>query len=304
MFGAPYQSMNELLIPVASIIVVVLSVFATLFLFWRACRHELFDNEQIFDIVLIGSLGGLIFGRIIGFLLLFETYGASFNKLVFFHLYPAFSFWGYVLGAFLAVSIFLRHKRTSVWSFFDLAAAPIIFGLFLTTFLKGIIDTLDSVFDYRLYILAFIYFVFFFALKRLATKKRHLGYFACLFLTLTPLINIAFMIVQNGPGKFSTPDKYLGYLLLAALLFGLFCWYRVAGRKLRVDIKLIFGFVFLRALGFLRVIKSPDEAGKVSKFVIYSPYSIGRGILLLLRGFFKEIKEGMLEFFYILGFKR
>jgi hypothetical protein len=296
--------MNEILITIASVITIVVSVFLAFFLFWRACRHELFDNEQIFDIVLIGSVGGLFLGRVVGFLLNFEVYGLSFYKFFFFHVYPAFSFWGFVIGAFIAVSIFLRHKRTNVWSFFDLAAAPIIFGLFIDAFFNGLLGYFNTGFVYSSLVLAFFYFLFFFILKRLASKKRHIGFFACMFLVFCPIINGVYLIVTKSGIKTNVSDLYQLAVLFGVLLLGIFSWYKLAKRGLTTDAKLIFGLVFLRLLGFLRAVKSADEAGRASRTVIFSPYSILKGFLVLLRGLFREIKLGFVEIFYILGIRR
>jgi len=297
-------NMNQLLLPVAYIFIFTLSIFVALFLFWRACRHELFDNEQIFDVVLIGVFGGLVLGRIVGFLLNFNVYGLSIYKFLFFHVYPAFNFWGFIIGAFLSIAIFLRHKRTNVWAFCDLAVAPIVFGLLAESLLLGLLGYFKSGLDYRLLVLSAIYFLSFFILKRLATQKRHIGFFACLFFVFTPIINAVYLLVSKWGSHVSVSDLYQLALFVGVSSFGMLAWYRLAKRKYKADVRLIFGFVLLRLLGMLRVVKSPDEAGRVSRTVIFSPYSILRGFLLLLKSLIREIKLGILEFFYVLGIRR
>lgn len=296
--------MNEVLVTVLNILSIFLSVFVAIFLFWRACRHELFDNEQIFDIVLIGGIGGLILGRVVGFLLNFSSYGLSVYKFLFFHVYPAFNFWGFIIGAFLAISIFLRHKRTSAWAFFDLAAAPIVFGLFLAAATSGLIGFFRSGISYQSLVLSAVYFVFFFILKRLATKKRHVGFFACIFLVICPILNVVYWLVLYRGQPTKIADLYYLAFLCGVSIIGAFFWHRLAGRKFSADSRLIFGFFFLRLLGFLRAIGSADEAGRIAHTVIFFPYSILKAFLLLLRSLIREIKLGFVEFFYILGIRR
>lgn len=296
--------MNEILISVLFLFAVFVSIFLALFLFWRACRHELFDNEQIFDILLIGSAGGLLAGRIVGFFFNFQTFGFSLYKFFFFHVYQAFSFWGFILGAFLTICIFLRHKRTSVWAFCDLAAAPIVFGLFFHSLAFGLLSYFKTGFDFPLLGLSLFYFIFYFTLKRLATKKRHAGFFACLFFVFCPIFNILYLLLTKKWSSIEVGGLYELVFLGGIVLLGLFSWHRLAKRKLSEDVRLVFGFVFLRLLGFLRAISSADEAGRIARIVILFPYSILRTFLLLLRGLFREIKLGLVEFFYILGIRR
>jgi len=296
--------MNQILFSAVNPLIILISIFVSLFLFWRACRHELFDNEQIFDVVLIGSIGGLLLGRIIGFLLNFDSYGLSFYRFLFFHVYPAFNFWGFIIGAFLAVSIFLRHKRISVWAFFDLAVAPVVFGLFLASLFNAILGYFKSGLNYQSLVLASAYFIFFFILKRLAIKKRHVGFFACIFFVFCPAINALYLLFSKRGSGIDLANLYQLALFVSVSFFGIFSWYMLGRRKFKSDSRNIFGFVFLRALGLLRTVKSTDEAGRVSRTVIFSPYSILKRFLLLLRSLIREIKLGFVEFFYILGIRR
>jgi len=125
-----------------------------------------------------------------------------------------------------------------------------------------------------------------------------------LFFVFTPIINAVYLLVSKWGSHVSVSDLYQLALFVGVSSFGMLAWYRLAKRKYKADVRLIFGFVLLRLLGMLRVVKSPDEAGRVSRTVIFSPYSILRGFLLLLKSLIREIKLGILEFFYVLGIRR
>lgn len=282
---------------------IFLGIFGAVFLFWRSCRFELFTSEQIFDTLLVAVLGGLFSGRVVGFLINSQEYGLSIYKFLFFHIFPAFNFWGFILGCLVSAAVFFRNKKVSVFSFFDLAAGPIIFGFFIYfLFLQLANFERTNKLDLS-FLISATYLMLFFALQRLASLKRHLGFFSCYFLVFFPLVNLLFFLLFRFKNLKGTSELYENGLNLAVMLFGLALWYRLGGRSIKKDIKFITGFVFLSMLEFIRTIRSVNEAGKLSKALILAPYTIFMGILVLLRSISKEIRLGFEQLLYALGIK-
>ena len=284
---------------------VFLAIFWAVFLFWRACRHEFFGNDQIFDTLLVAVLGGLFFGRITGFLINFEEHGLSAYRFLFFHVYRAFNFWGFILGCLLATAVFFRNKKISVFSFFDLAAGPIIFGLFVYfLFLTGAVYLSTGKVDLPTLVFTVSYLLLFFVIERLTTLKRHTGFFTCYFLVFTPVTALLHFLVFELNELYKVAKIYENVLTMTVVIFGGILWYRLSERHIRKDVNQAAGYIFLRLAGFMRTITSVNEAGNVSKALIIAPYTILHGILVLLRSLVKETKAGLEQFYYALGVKK
>lgn len=291
------------LVTPTTVLGVFLSILAGIFLFWRGSRHELYSNEQIFDFLGIGLLGGLVGGRLLVFFLNPGTFHFSFPRLVFFHIFPGFNFYGFILGLMLATAVFLRGKRVSVWSFFDFAAGPILFGFFVNSAFHAMAAGLSGKQNPVFMASAVFYLLSFAVLKRFATLTRHKGFFSCYLLIVLPVWDIFKFLLANW-------NKLNGALYLeiavpiGVFLFGILAWYALSKRKLKADLKKISSSLFLKVLAFFRIIRSADEAGKIAKGLILIPFFISKGILVSLRKLFREIRLGFWEFIYVLGFRR
>ena len=93
--------------PILTISVLFLAIFWSVFLFWRACRHELIESVLALDTIIVATLGALIGARIFDFLVNISSTGLSIAKLVFFNVYGRFDFWGAIFGGGIAAFIFL-----------------------------------------------------------------------------------------------------------------------------------------------------------------------------------------------------
>ncbi len=296
--------LTQLAIPI-EVFGVLFAIFWAVFLFWRAARIDLYSNEEIFDVLMVGSIAGLLGGRLGAYLLDFEKFKFSFEKLIFFHIYPGFNFYGFIVGALLAVSILVKRRRQNPWKFFDMAASPLIFGLTIFsgfTWLSFYFGT--GKVDYVLLFKTIALFISFFVIKRLETLKRKVGFFACFYLVWVSTIDILAFITSAGIHNFKAIDFYPFTVSLAFLVFGCLLWYRAGRRILKNDAKRVFAFFLLKFLAAVRIIRSIDEAGKFSRSLILVPFTISRRFLVLLRGLLVEIKLGFLDFFHTLGLKR
>src|SRR3989344_8770573 len=181
---------------------IFIAVFVGIFLFWRAGRHELFESNLLFDLLIVAFAGGLIFGRIFDFLISPNVYHFLLTRLVFFNVYGSFNWWCVLFGAITSGQIYLKSQKINFWQIFDLASAPIVFGLAFTSlgfYVVGLL--LKSFFNLNLY--KFLgYLVIFWLMKNLARQKRHHGFFACFLLVSISLLNVLFVVLKGNPAKF------------------------------------------------------------------------------------------------------
>jgi len=284
------------LIPYASPAGIFLGILFFIFLFWRACRHELFDSEEAFDLVLAGSFGAFVFARIFDFV--FKVQSKTITRLLFFNRYGGFDFWGAILGLIVGLIVFSKFKKVDVKFALDLFAAPIAFAQFLIS-LGLYISNRQRVDLFS----AVGFLVIFIILKRFAVKVRHKGFFAALYLVLTSLLELGLFKLKSHvhiffgvPYELAAPGAFL--------VFSIVIWYSLAKRKLFADLRNLLGVLFLGVLRFFRMSRSADEAGKFSKSVIFLPYYIVRTILAIFATIGKEIRASVLELLYVFGLRK
>ena len=277
---------------------IFVAIVSLLFLFWRACRHELMNSYEAFDLLVVGALGAIISSRIFDFIFKTDASSWSIDKLLFFNRYGSFDFWGALFGLFVALFLFLRNKKTKLWFMLDLFAAPLVLAQAIIA-IGAYLSSGD-----RVWIYFFVgYFLIFFFLKRLATKKRHNGFFACFYLTATTLLSVGIL----GFAYFVNPSFDVRYELLAPIVFfvcGIVSWYFVSKRKIRSDLKKVSVWFLLSLFRTKRMLLSQEEAGKFSKSILFSPLYILKLLYTICLGVLKEIRLGLFDFFYVLGFRR
>lgn len=279
------------------------AILFAIFLFWRACRHEFFTSEEAYDIFIIGGIGSLVSARIFDFLLRGPTDGFSPIQLLFFNRYGGFNFWGAYIGIYLSLFLFLRSKKTKVWFVLDLFVAPVAFAqsiISIGSYLEANLVGTES-FLSLYYFLS--YFLLFVVLKRLSTQKKHVGFFASLYLVSACLIALM--------SAFFKPDTVLifniPYEIIVSVSFlvgGFVNWYFLTKRSLEKDFKNFLGFVLLSIFQTKRTVFSTNEAGKFSKSIIYAPYYL---VKLLMKAFLaigREIKLIFFELLYVFGLRK
>jgi len=292
-------------------ILLVITIFLSIFLFWRAGKHELVDSELIFDFVLVSAVGALLLGRIFDFLINSDLYLWQVKRLVFFNIYGGFDFYGAFLGAILAGIVFLRIKKINFWQIFDLGAAPLVFAQSLSAlaiFLTSQTPTIEINLPWKFPInrlslpilpLTFYcflaYLVIFWILIRLETKKRHIGFFACFYLVSVSFVNLSLSLagarrVPIGPGLW----RFL--IALGLVICGTIFWYILAKRKLIADLKSIFGLILLGIFRVIRMITSAEEAGRFSKTLLFSPFYLLRLLYFVVKLVCSQVVLGFVDF--------
>lgn len=279
----------------------VFAIVLVSFLFWRACRHELIDSLDAFDMATVGVMGALVGARIFEFLVNYSQFKWSFERLVFFNVYPGFDFYGALVGLFIAVGLLARVKKLNVLATLDLLAAPLVFA-------QGVISlwrykTAESAFGLVWLFYALGFLVIFWVLKRLAKRKRHDGFFICFYLISYSILEII-LFWWRGDVLFI---KNIPYQLVAPFVIfqgTLIIWYVTSGRNFMRDLKDFFAHFLLSIFRFRRMIRDVNEAGEFSRSIILAPYWLAREALKLLKWVVWEIIAGFVDLLHVLGVRR
>jgi len=229
-----------------------LAIISGVFLYWRAGRHELYESEFLFDTLIVSAIGALIIGRIFEFVINYSKFQWSLKRLVFFNAYVGLDFYGAFLGAILALFLFLRGTKVSFWSVFDLSAAPLVFAQMVVALGKfAVLRQILSLYYFGLY------FLFFWALKRMATKKRFTGFFACFYLVSVGLVDIGLFALRESYTKIFARYPYELIVAFGILFFGVVSWYILSIRSPKEDFKRFFALGLLHGVAI--VVKNPNR---------------------------------------------
>lgn len=281
-----------------------ISFLMAIFLYWREGRRELVDSHVLFDTLVVAIFFGLAFARVFDFLLLYKEFGFSVSKLLLFHLYPGLNFYGAIVGFLVGGWIYLRQQKTKLFWIFDLAAPAISFGqflFFLTIFFRGGIA--GKGLSYKYLWISLSYLLLYWILRRLFSKKRHVGYFSGFYLVCLGLIGIFSSLLYSGTWLNSLD----GVKLLSSVAFfgfGAVCWFILAKRKPGGVLKDASVFLLLGLFKIKRLLSNTDEAGTVAKNIIFLPYHLLRLFLVSFKKLFRELKLSFWDFIYAIGIKK
>ncbi|QQG43227.1 MAG: prolipoprotein diacylglyceryl transferase [Candidatus Daviesbacteria bacterium] len=101
------------------------------FLTWRLSRAWDINEEKVLDLVLLVFFGGILGARLLFILEHLEFFLTDLTKVILLIKYPGFSFWGGILGGWLALSIFARRFRLDFWAIADVLVVGLLGGLIL-----------------------------------------------------------------------------------------------------------------------------------------------------------------------------
>src|SRR3989344_1713551 len=118
---------------------VVLGFFWGLFLLWKLIVLTSYKEEDIFDGVFVGLIGGLIGARLMYVWLNFSLFGFNILKIILVNGYPGFFLYAGLGSGFLCFFLFIRSKKIPFIKVIDygmpglfLALAFMKFGAFLS----------------------------------------------------------------------------------------------------------------------------------------------------------------------------
>lgn len=118
--------------PISSFgVFLALGFFVGVFLIWRLARAWDFDEEKILDLILLTFLGGLIGARLYFGLENLHLFAPDPIRIILISKIPGFSFWGALLGGWLALYFFSRVKKMDFWQVADIVAVGFLGGLIL-----------------------------------------------------------------------------------------------------------------------------------------------------------------------------
>lgn len=278
-----------------------ISILFGVFLYWRAGRHELLENQVLFDVVAIFGLGSFVGGRLIDFATRPDFYSWSLTKLIFFNAFWGFDVYGAFLGGVIFVWLYLRKKKEKFWEVFDFAAEGLAFGLSIYIFLTFVSSFAQSrELVWILVVRSFCYLLLFWAIKRLSKQKKHVGYFASLFLVFASFFSLVFGGLRLGDIKWSVlwPELFLAAFVIVASVN----WYLLARRKVSDDVKNSLGLMLLSIFKIKRVATNIREADNSAKAIVLSPYYLVKGVWFLVKYILKEIVLSFVDMKRSFGF--
>lgn len=280
------------------VIVLMIALACGFFLFWRACRHELIEAETAFDLAIVGLLGALVGGRLLEFVTRPDYFQWQLPRLLFFHVWRGFDFYGALAGAGVALFIFARRNRLQPLLIFDLAAAPLVFSQAVIALGKYLL--LQNL-VWLVYFAANL--VIFWVMKRLAKKKRHGGFFAAFYLVTLAILDISlFFAREESTQIFGVPYELVAPIVILQATF--IFWYVILGRHVALDLKNVLAIALLAIMRTRRMVTNTDEAGRAARSLILFPFWLARSIILLLKLVGREIYWGLLDFMKVAGIHR
>lgn len=90
----------------------VLAFFWSAFLLWKNFLLTSYKEEEIFDQLFLGLVGGLLVSRIVYVALHFSEFGLSLLKFILINGYPGLSLYGFLFG--FLVAVYLSMSRTKI----------------------------------------------------------------------------------------------------------------------------------------------------------------------------------------------
>ncbi len=99
--------------------------FLASFIIWRRLRELGLQEEKIIDLIIFSGISGIFSSRIFYIMENFEDFGFFFSYWFLIGRYPGFSFWGGIIGAFLAIYWFIKKQKWEIWKVSD----EIVFGV-------------------------------------------------------------------------------------------------------------------------------------------------------------------------------
>jgi len=110
-------------------IFLVLAFFWGAFFLWKNITLTSYKEDEIFDAVFFGLLGGILVGRIQFVALHFSDFGYDLLKFLLINGYPGIGFLGFLAGFFLFLLIFTGWKKINFMRAIDYFVAPFLLSI-------------------------------------------------------------------------------------------------------------------------------------------------------------------------------
>lgn len=235
----------------------LLSFLLSTYVIWRIIRVYEVDEERVFDLILLTFIGALVGARVLFVVLNYPQFMDPL-KVLLINRYPGLSFWGGLLGGYLALRFFCSKLKSDFWQMADFAFVGLFLGLALSEFgclFAGcdygrvsnlpIVITQVGVVSKRFPIQLFesiVYLILFITLWRKVIRFHFNGKIAVIGLILLGLIKLIFAPFK---GAYES-NIYLNLSLpVILILYGIFVYYRQSKKLFRGDMRfLVRVFIF------------------------------------------------------------
>lgn len=232
----------------------LLSILVATYLIWKLGMIEELNVERILDIVLISLIGGFIGARAYYILFHLPEFN-SFWKVILINKYPGLSFWGGLIGGYIALKLISNRFKINFWQVLDLAiigvfiAIPITsIGCLLSSCQVGLptnsflgvsqIGYLGKRFPLQIFE-ALLFILFFYSLWKKSLKFHPFGYIAYKGLLILGVLKFILEFLRGDTQKLLGPLT-LGHLWALILFsFGVIIYHRLTKKTLTQDLKFI-----------------------------------------------------------------
>lgn len=206
------------------------------FIVWRRAKEEAYDEEKVFDAIVVSLFFGLLGARLHFIFINLSYFGTNLMKWFWLTRYAGLRWYGGLLGGFLGLAFFGEKARWGFWPTADIA----VFGLALGQAV-GLIGSFFNEYDFSQILEAVLIFVIYLILLRLERSYRLFtwylgdkgraepGFLALVYLILSSLVKLGLAIFRGDP-------LYLSGFFLIAGIIGL---YQRSGREFESDRRLV-----------------------------------------------------------------
>ncbi len=228
------------------------------FLIYQGAKKEYFDEEKVFDVVFLSTIGAILGARLFYIIEHFDSFGFSFLNWILVNAIPGFSFWG---GIGVGLSILLlssRKEKLPLYQILDLLTRPLLLlfifgeiGAFLagneiglpTKLPWGVIffSTLKRhpISAYQV-IASLILLVIFLRLGKIyKQKKMPSGSYFFTFIILQSLLLFIIAFLKEDAIVIGRVFKIESFLYLAIIFTTVVIFYRRLSRNLKNDLLLL-----------------------------------------------------------------
>ncbi len=225
-----------------------LAFFTGLFLIWRLAKAWDLDEERILDLTILTLIGAFVFARAYFVIENWQYFGSDPAKWILFYKYSGFSFWGGFLGGWLTLTYLTKRFKVDFWLSADIAIVGMMGALILTdlgcffaacnigvpsnSFMAvSMVGIIGKRMPVQLFEAALILIL----VWRVWSKATHFhkpGMIIAVNLVMFSLIKLVLTPMRE--------EKSTDYLFLTALLvLGLVIFYKITGRNIVMDIKVL-----------------------------------------------------------------
>ncbi len=219
---------------------------------WKIAKAYEIDPERILDLVLITFLSGLFISRIYFVLLNWQLFG-DIQKAILINRYPGLSFWGGMLGGFLALWFLVKRFKLRFWEVADFASVAFLIGIVigdLGCFLGGcaygkisnlpfatsVVGLIGKRFPVTILEAAILYFIFL-SLRKQVMRFHFAGKIVSLFMIFIGITKFFMEFLRGDTTNFFLGVTFGQVLSSLSVILGTSIFYSLSKRVFKDDLK-------------------------------------------------------------------